>query len=842
MKRHFYSVKRWLSIVSCAALTAGLASVASFPAAQAEVDNWDVNLSLGDWNQITENFDSHYSPRIKPGMIGYETAAERNAADLWEIKTDSQGSRLIRKETDSGDSAGTEGAWGENDKMAVLTYKGQQFENFELEVDYKQGINSWKWAMVGFGALHPGKFAAEEDGGFAAYTELEGRPILWSAGFTEYYANKFAGDPLLAKWYSDQSAAIRNRAVHHMKLTVANKKLTMDIDGHKAVLTYNLPDDYSGGYIYLAAGCNQAEFSNLRIRELNKDDLPDPDALVYKADGYCFEAEEYAQPVDSSMSFESFQCYRASGGKGIKLIAEGPAAVITLPDSIPAGKYFIQLCYHSWWWFTMDLTVNDDTTIRQKCLSERSETADFYPMYATANELGNTKAKAFTLKGGDKIKLKKTSKQDNIVDREVLLDYVRLIPATDTLNKTAANESSMRFLGRTFEENGVRYFNWNNAGFQVTFTGTALRAYLCTKTNVENEFWWPRVDVYVDGEAAPKTSTVQLTAREGWYTLVEGLTDGVHTVTVRKPKRLYISDGTPEYVGVQSIATDGTLGPVPPEKKLKLEAIGDSITNGEFVHFWNETFASDSWQSYAAHAARILDADLNSMAISGAGLVCAWDGSDSLELPDQFSYADGEQSKISWDFSQYQSDVVIINLGTNDYGSMLNYPSTTICTKDKFQQKYVEFIETIKDKYPDCKVIAMTGSIDSNAKTEIQNAVAAANQQAEEDYAYFLEVPSSKTLHAEGGDGFHPGVEAQKIHGEMLAELIREILPEESEPDPTESTQSSDPTPSSSQNHSTEGTQPDTGEHVSLWPMLAVAVAGAAIMALLLLYRRRFDA
>ena len=72
MKRHFYSVKRWLSIVSCAALTAGLASVASFPAAQAETPQraaaviHDVDLSLGEWSQITENFESWYTDQISP--------------------------------------------------------------------------------------------------------------------------------------------------------------------------------------------------------------------------------------------------------------------------------------------------------------------------------------------------------------------------------------------------------------------------------------------------------------------------------------------------------------------------------------------------------------------------------------------------------------------------------------------------------------------------------------------------------------------------------------------------------------------------------------------------------
>ena len=56
---------------------------------------------------------------------------------------------------------------------------------------------------------------------------------------------------------------------HHMKLVVKNGLATMYIDDCKNGYTAELADSYNGGYIYLAAGTNQAQFDNLKITELN---------------------------------------------------------------------------------------------------------------------------------------------------------------------------------------------------------------------------------------------------------------------------------------------------------------------------------------------------------------------------------------------------------------------------------------------------------------------------------------------------------------------------------------------------------------------------------------------
>lgn len=291
MKRHFYSVKRWLSIVSCAALTAGLASVASFPAAQAETPQraaaviHDVDLSLGEWSQITENFESWYTDQISPDHDNKQALEKKSAEELWAIKTEDGGEnpRLYRTETSNGEDL--DSYFGQNRRVAVLVYKKNTYTNFELEVDYLQGSNSWKWAMVGFG-LHPGvpeREILDNNGGYLAYFQQEGDAVVWGKGqttddgYTHSHASRISGRMPEAGQYD------RN-VKHTMKLTVKNKKLTVQTD-NLTVFEATLPDSYDGGYIALAVGCNQTEFSNLKIRELFTADTVNPVAPIEAAMG-----------------------------------------------------------------------------------------------------------------------------------------------------------------------------------------------------------------------------------------------------------------------------------------------------------------------------------------------------------------------------------------------------------------------------------------------------------------------------------------------------------------------------------------------------------------------------
>lgn len=278
MKRHFYSVKRWLSMVSCAALTAGLVSVASFPATQAEAAQraaatvHDVNLSLGEWDQVTDNFESWYTKQISPyyTSTARESLAQKSAGDLWEIKTDEDGSnpRLHRKAENADDIQ--DGNWYKGTvKIAVLAYKARAYTNFELELDYKQGVdtNNPYFAQIGFG-LHPGDSTREplmENGGYLMYFDQEGTPTVCGTGHTSTDGVGADGDGNIKGVQAGWPGNVRE--VHHVKLTVKNKQMTLQAD-NETPLVVKLPDSYDGGYIALAAGINQSEFSNLKIKEL----------------------------------------------------------------------------------------------------------------------------------------------------------------------------------------------------------------------------------------------------------------------------------------------------------------------------------------------------------------------------------------------------------------------------------------------------------------------------------------------------------------------------------------------------------------------------------------------
>lgn len=92
----------------------------------------------------------------------------------------------------------------------------------------------------------------------------------------------------------------------------------------------------------------------------------------------------------------------------------------------------------------------------------------------------------------------------------------------------------------------------------------------------------------------------------------------------------------------------------------KIEFIGDSITAGYGV----KDSRTLSYYSYANIAANLLNADHYSVANGG------WLFSDTLNLDKSinriYSMTSIHLKLPDWDFEQWQPEVIVINLGTND--------------------------------------------------------------------------------------------------------------------------------------------------------------------------------
>lgn len=397
-----------------------------------------------------------------------------------------------------------------------------------------------------------------------------------------------------------------------------------------------------------------------------------------------------------------------------------------------------------------------------------------------------------------------------------------LIDAIDADNGDgtySVTEKNVRFLGRTYEKDGGRWFNWNNSGFEFSFYGTKaeVEIYMVYQVNIDTSVEPPlqtessmggHLNVYVDGKNLPEDAAIiPITSGTQWVTLVEGLDEGYHTITVRTPTWtneyfiLFTSPVNGNLRCAKRIRTDGTLCEAPEKKALTFEAIGDSITNGDAT--WNIDGAPVSWSTWAAYTARYFDADLSTMGISGNGVI-SWvmGGGGMFNLTDCYPYTWRKHcttsggADIQWVNEDEQVDVVMINLGTNDRSNIDN-PSYAGITSENFVKAYVNMMKLARQKNPDAIFVCMLGAMGhQGAYVDIEDLVIESvntfNSDMGEELAWYIELPECNTLDFDGdgildedGDGrsdglgydsSHPSIQAHQYYSEMIIDLLEPKL------------------------------------------------------------------
>ncbi len=282
-------------------------------------------------------------------------------------------------------------------------------------------------------------------------------------------------------------------------------------------------------------------------------------------------------------------------------------------------------------------------------------------------------------------------------------------------------------------ENGVRddYINWygrdlynenfysvacNNsaAGFEVSFWGTSLSVKYVSETTIKDFMSGDcYVCVQVDGSDDYMSSFTHLPKQSSAkdFTLVKDLNEGEHTVSVYK-----VTEDMCASFEIYSLSTDGFFVNPPKKAELKIEAYGDSITAGRGTMRENGEKETDSSSqenamlTYAAYAARELNAEYRAFAVSGAR-VGKYDQSAANVIPQMITkYSPTANAKKAWDFSLYTPDVVIVDLGTND---VIGY-QRNLFTSENFDKElktqYNAFVTRLKNLYPNSAIVLCCGT------------------------------------------------------------------------------------------------------------------------------------
>lgn len=332
-----------------------------------------------------------------------------------------------------------------------------------------------------------------------------------------------------------------------------------------------------------------------------------------------------------------------------------------------------------------------------------------------------------------------------------------------------ADDANIRYVGRYDgrEPAGPR-FNWTMAGFVAKFQGTSI--------NAEIEGGGNRLQVVVDGEP---TRVVTVKKEQKVYTLATELADGEHKLEVYN--RTEAGTGTFKLLGLQLEAGKKLLAP-PPAADKRILVIGDSISCG----YGNEVKGpgggnppdkQNGYMTYGAIAARDFNAEVQVVAWSGR---CLYPGNTIVSLYDQGLAGDG---KSAVDLTKWVPQVVVIDLGTNDFRSVKPDESKWTDKDKEFMQKWTEaykaFVGTIRKTAPEAHIFIAIGPMWTAPDTvwdKYCKQVVKELNDAGDAKVYYLRFPVQDANKDGLGGDWHPTVKTHKKMGALFSKNIAEKL------------------------------------------------------------------
>ena len=342
----------------------------------------------------------------------------------------------------------------------------------------------------------------------------------------------------------------------------------------------------------------------------------------------------------------------------------------------------------------------------------------------------------------------------------------------------------VKILGRCAYEGGWLWmtFSLSEVGFRVkgaTYLRLRLRGDWSTDRPEEADRVLARYAVYLNGE---KIRDRRMDRRETVETVLENWDGSEAEIRLVK-----LSECTQSIMALEAIETDGELSPLP-DRKLKIEFIGDSITCGYGVEAGSgeETFTTateNAEKSYAGLTAAALGADAHLTAYSGHGLISGWTGDPAVRNETEivslyYEYtgrseerlAGGKQlQEMPWDFGKFQPDYIVINLGTND----LSWCREDQERKAGFRKVYTAFLKTVRARNPRGRILCALGAMGGGLNEEMTGAVEDYRRESgDREIRTLVLEEQNPALDGIGAD-YHPSEKTQRKLAERVTEALR---------------------------------------------------------------------
>ena len=352
--------------------------------------------------------------------------------------------------------------------------------------------------------------------------------------------------------------------------------------------------------------------------------------------------------------------------------------------------------------------------------------------------------------------------------------------------------------GRTTRERAPLTLFWTASGFECNVSGSEL----WVEVEVTYDIYEPWFSYTVNGDWIGRQ---MLLPGRYWIPLFRGMNpEKIKNVRFYKDLQAMSGDGN-SYIHIHALRHDGTFYPVE-EKKRKIEFIGDSITSGEGLfgakeeEDWIPMFFS-TLKDYAYLTAKELDAEYRVFSQSGWGVYNSWDNNRNAAIPKYYkeicSLMPGEENERlggnkPHDFSAWQPDVIVVNLGTNDVSGfdqpewvdevtgerhkMRREEDGSFCKEDVnvFKGAVADFLETLRECNPQAQIIWCYGMLGIPFQMPIMEGISAYIEKSGDQKVSYLQLPNTDETNV--GSRQHPGALCHKQASEVLAGYIRQIL------------------------------------------------------------------
>lgn len=354
------------------------------------------------------------------------------------------------------------------------------------------------------------------------------------------------------------------------------------------------------------------------------------------------------------------------------------------------------------------------------------------------------------------------------------------------MKKIVLGKQNIKRIGRSLMVGDVLWTALSGSGVAFTFTGKKLVVTIQGSDNAKienNDTNYARLAIYVNGE---RIIDDMLNCEEKTYTVAES--DVPQSLQVQIMK---VSESPMSAMGIEPLLCDEDAVIIPVEpKKHSIEFIGDSITCGygtddeDMTHTFS-TATEDVTKAYAYKTAKLLDADYSMFSASGYGIISGYTadpqvrGAAELIPPfyesqcfsrDSFKEA-GYPADIPWDFKEYQPEVIVINLGTNDD----SYCQDTVEKQEEYVKQYIEFLKVVRKNNPRAEIFCVLGLMGDRLYPRVCEAAEGYTAQTGDERIHTVHIPEQ-----DGNVGYvidyHPLPQMHTMASEVVAAAIKETI------------------------------------------------------------------